>query len=97
MNKLPQLMILLVVSLSATSAWAFRCNNHIVQEGDHTYEVIERCGEPAVKESLGYTLNKQLKRELVLERWVYGPNNGYRYALTFEGGVLKTIEGRRAP
>ena len=89
------ILLLLVVLMTPSSVWAFRCGTHLVEEGDHTYEVVDKCGEPKIKEHLGYTLKKFKIREFVIERWVYGPFHGYHYVLTFEGGVLKSIEGRR--
>ena len=81
----------LLVTAFAPAAWALRCGNDLVSIGDHSFQVIEKCGEPIVKEFVGYTLQKNLRREFVIEKWVYGPKAGYYDVLIFVGGVLKEM------
>ena len=92
------LSLLVIILIAATSAFAFRCGNRLVQVGDKTFEIIQKCGEPISKESVGYTLvgaDRKRKREFEIKEWVYGPHgNQYRY-LTFHGTTLVNIESRR--
>ncbi|MBN1842922.1 MAG: DUF2845 domain-containing protein [Deltaproteobacteria bacterium] len=87
---------LLVITLIPTDVFAFRCGVHLVKTGDKTFEVIQRCGDPVSKETVGYTLTTTGKRrELEIKEWIYGPTNGYYYYLTFHGTTLVNIESRR--
>lgn len=95
--KAPRFIIaVLVISLlAANNALAFRCGTELVEIGDKTFEVTQRCGEPVAKETVGYTLNRQGNRELEIKEWIYGPKDGYYYYLTFHGTSLVKIESRR--
>lgn|GEM_PF-3618640 len=53
---------LLVITLITTNAFAFRCGVHLVKTGDKTFEIIQRCGDPVSKETVGYTLTTTGKR-----------------------------------
>jgi hypothetical protein len=48
------------------------------------------------RDLVGYALGAYARQELVVEEWLYGPNNGMLSILTFEGNRLKRIETRRA-
>ena len=52
-------------------------------------------GEPRYRDPVGYTLGPYERRELLIEEWVYGPNNGMLNILTFEGNRLVRIERKR--
>ncbi len=83
----------------------FRCGNHTVASGDTTVRVLSLCGNPDLKEELGEkeegtvaeneqgdttSFKKEKKR---VERWHYNRGFGdYIYALTFENGVLQSVE-----
>ncbi len=82
---------LMVLLWGAGEAQALRCGSQLIAIGDYSFQVLEKCGEPVVKEFVGYTLTKNLKRELVIERWVYGPTAGYYDLLVFVGGELTEI------
>ena len=92
MKKILPLLILLLL---AGPAWGFRCGIYLIREGDYKYLVEQRCGEPISRDFSGYTLTPDGQRELTIERWVYGPDNGYYYILTFEGGILERIDAQR--
>lgn len=89
-----QVLLLLMALLWANQSWAFRCKNNLIKEGDFSFEVLERCGEPVIKEVLGYTVSSKHNREFVIERWVYRPQGSYYQILTFVAGVLENIESR---
>jgi uncharacterized protein DUF2845 len=63
------------------------CSN-FVSKGDPSFLIMRRCGEPISREVIGYTLTPDQKREMVIERWVYGPIEGFYKVLTIQGGIL---------
>lgn len=80
------------------TAWAdtFRCGSQLVSTGDRAFEVERACGEPQIRDLVGYALSPNERREAVIEEWVYGPRNGMFNILTFEANRLIRIETRRA-
>lgn len=96
MKKSSLVLISILVICSANIAWcssdsgyealSFRCGTDIVKPGDKSFQVLQRCGEPNVKERLTGTSDFQAYR------WVYGPDAGVYYVLTFWADVLKKIE-----
>ena len=67
---------------------AFTCGKKFFSKGDLSFQVLIDCGEPVIREVIGYTLTPDQRREMVIERWVYGPVKGFYQVLIFEGGVL---------
>ena len=74
------IVVTAVLVLSAASAAFaltcgdhFRCESRWIRIGDHTFQVLQDCGEPVVKEVIGYTLTEDRTRELKIENWIYGP------------------------
>ena len=88
------LMVVLASILLPGSAGAMRCGGNLVQEGDYKFEVLDKCGEPDLKELVGYVVNRRGDREMKIELWIYGPRRGLYYVLHFEGATLKRIETR---
>ncbi|HJE70511.1 DUF2845 domain-containing protein [Pseudomonas oryzihabitans] len=84
----------LLVATGAT-ADSMRCGNALVSRGDRAFEVLQKCGEPAHRDLVGYELGRNERREAVIEEWVYGPKNGANYILTFEANRLSRIEFQR--
>jgi len=80
--------------ISVWPAHGMICSTRLVELGDFKFEVVQKCGEPALAEVIGYGINRRGDRELKVEQWVYGPLRGIYYILTFEGGRLKKIETR---
>lgn len=94
MNK--TLWLLLLAAWSAVSqAESMRCGSALVSVGDRAFEVEQRCGQPKYRDVLGYSLGEYDRREFRIEEWVYGPNNGMLYILTFEANRLRSIETKR--
>jgi len=71
-----------------STAHAFTCGKKFFSKGDLSFQVLIDCGEPVIREVIGYTLTPDQRREMVIERWVYGPVKGFYQVLIFEGGVL---------
>lgn len=91
-------LILIAAALASPAALAdtLRCGSALVSLGDRAFEVASKCGEPAHRDLVGYTLGSYERREFKMEEWVYGPNNGMLKILTFEGNRLVRIESQRA-
>ena len=90
-------LLLGIVLLSPVAhAESLRCGSDLVSTGDRAFEVERKCGEPAQRNFVGYTLSANERREMAREEWVYGPRNGALSILTFEGNRLVQIETRRA-
>jgi len=79
----------------AVQAETLRCGSQLVSVGDRSFEVEQKCGEPAFRNLVGYTLGPYQRREMKIEEWVYSPSNGMLTILTFEGNRLTRIERRR--
>ncbi|WXL27949.1 DUF2845 domain-containing protein [Ectopseudomonas mendocina] len=90
--------MLLLAAASATSAQAdtLRCGSQLISVGDRRFEVEKKCGKPAYRDVVGYTLGNYDRRESPIEEWVYGPDNGMLTILTFEGSRLRNIERKRS-
>ncbi|MGI6408610.1 MAG: DUF2845 domain-containing protein [Gammaproteobacteria bacterium] len=83
-------------SCSAKAA-TLRCGSDLVSLGDRGFEIKRKCGEPAYRDTVGYTVGPNQRLELAVEEWVYGPRNGMTYILRLEGNRLVHIEGKRLP
>jgi len=92
-------LCLLLVALSAPlSAETLRCARDLVSTGDHASEVLDKCGEPNSRDTIGYRRRGDdwgNYEEVRIEEWVYGPRNGMYYFLRFEGNRLTTIDSQR--
>ncbi|MGY8830542.1 MAG: DUF2845 domain-containing protein [Pseudomonadales bacterium] len=90
----------LLLSLTGASSMAqaetMRCGSQLVSLDDRRFEVLQKCGEPAFRDLVGYSLGPNERREYQIEEWVYGPDNGMLSILTFEGTRLRAIERRRS-
>ncbi|MGE4405702.1 DUF2845 domain-containing protein [Pseudomonas sp.] len=87
---------LLLSTVAGVQADTLRCGSQLVSTGDRGFEVERKCGPPAHRDLVGYSLSRDDRHEFKLEEWVYGPNNGMLSILTFEGNRLVRIETRRA-
>lgn len=96
--RIHHLALALTLGCAASLAQAdtLRCGSQLVSVGDRSFEVERKCGEPASRDLVGYTLGANERRELKIEEWVYGPSNGVLTILTFEGNRLTRIERRRS-
>ncbi|WP_397378152.1 DUF2845 domain-containing protein [Pseudomonas sp.] len=89
------LLTVLITPLMA-QAETLRCGSQLVSLDDRRFEVLQKCGEPAFRDLVGYSLGPNERREYQIEEWVYGPDNGMLSILTFEGTRLRAIERRRS-
>ncbi len=100
--------VVLCLAFAVCPAWSsdqiFRCGNNTAVRGDSTVRVLNLCGQPDFKERLGdkgegtavrsdqgvASFKGEKKR---VEKWHYNRGVGdYIYALTFENGVLESVE-----
>ena len=88
------LITLLPALASADDTW--RCGQKLVSLGDRTFEVQQKCGEPNLSSTVGFTTDYNGNQQLPIAEWVYGPPNGAYYILTFTGSRLTAIEFRRS-
>lgn len=86
----------LLCNLPVAQANTLRCGSQLVSIGDRRFEVLQKCGEPAHRDLIGYSLGYHDRREYSIEEWVYGPDSGMLTILTFEGNRLRQIERQRS-
>jgi hypothetical protein len=103
--KLPTLAAIATILLAGAPAYAFRCGDKLVDEGDTRTEVRSKCGEPveiirkSILRALVYWWHGRPIRigtelvEVPVEIWLYnfGPDKLMR-RLRFEDGELVDIE-----
>lgn len=97
MKFLSNIALCILLSMLSVGAMAstFRCGTQLVSLGDRSFQVLRKCGEPVVREAVGYTVGEYNRQELPIEEWVYGPRNGMLYFLRFIGGRLVSIDSQR--
>jgi hypothetical protein len=97
MRALATTLLLALTGVSSlVQAETMRCGSQLVSLDDRRFEVLQKCGEPAFRDLVGYSLGPNERREYQIEEWVYGPDNGMLSILTFEGTRLRAIERRRS-
>ncbi|AEF20926.1 DUF2845 domain-containing protein [Pseudomonas fulva] len=89
------LLLVLCASPLLSHADTLRCGSKLVNLGDRTFEVMQKCGEPEFRDPVGYTVGPYNRRETSIEEWAYEPSNGMFTILTFEGNRLTRIERKR--
>lgn len=72
---------------------SYQCGNLFIEEGVHSFQVRQNCGEPVYLEifETGYDDGGSYS----IEKWVYGPEAGYYYILYFKYGVLIKLSSAR--
>ena len=86
---LTAMSFIFIVCATSFAAADFRCGNTFAEPGKtQSAEIFISCGEPKLKEDLGYK-GRGVGRKL--EKWVY-ERGGVHYVLYFEGGLLVKIE-----
>ena len=79
----------LVLLLTAPS-WArsIRCGNELVRVGDPTIELLQRCGEPDLRELLNTD-------GLIVEKWTYNCGSlRFMRIITLKGGLFAELNGQ---
>lgn len=86
---------LLLAAGQASAATTLRCGNQLISVGDRLSEVLQKCGQPAARDDLGYKRSVNRREEYPVEELTYGPNNGMYQYLRFEGNRLVEITSKR--
>lgn len=83
------------------AAEGLRCNNNIVNTGDSKAAVLQKCGEPILKDSFckSTTVANDVNECEKIETWTYNPGSGkFMTTLKFAQGTIIGIEyGARIP
>lgn len=98
MNLQTRFLLSLALAVAASQAQAadtLRCGSQLISVGDRSGEVLQKCGEPASRDFLGYKRSANKREEFQVEEWVYGPNSGMYQYLRFEGNRLVRIDSKR--
>lgn len=88
-----------------SGAYAMRCGNNLVYEGDSEYDVLSKCGQPLSKQdydqpviqydSQGHQIGAISGS---ISKWIYQKSpEDFQYELIFDAGVLKKINANRNP
>jgi hypothetical protein len=88
---LPSALLGASLALAGAAQAGFKCaHNQIVEEGESTVAVREKCGAPKSEETL-----TTAGGEVVTQRWVYTDPSDRRWIkiLEFRDGVLQAITG----
>jgi len=77
----------IVLLMAAPSkARSLRCGSELVRVGDPTIEVLQKCGEPDLREIIK-------TNGLIVEKWTYNCGSArFMRILTFKGGNVQRIE-----
>ena len=80
------LVFAILLGLTSSPAYGFRCGTSLVQVGDTKLQVLQKCGEPTFKELV--------KTDgFIVEKWYYDCGAvRFIQILTFSGGSLQTLE-----
>jgi len=98
MQKVLSLLVTTLL-LTGSPAAALRCGSDLVVVGDHRFEVLAKCGEPALIDSWDRKVyvapydNRIESRQVVVEEWTYNfGSSRFVKILRFENGRLVHIE-----
>lgn len=102
MQRIMGLSLLLILPVLA---FAMRCQQSLVYEGDTKYIVEKKCGEPLAKEVYSdpqVLFNDEgapyASTSITYEIWTYQKSpNDFMYELLFQDGVVKSITTKREP
>lgn len=98
MNRMPWLLLGLLLGGAAEASSTYRCGSRLVSLGAPSMEVVDKCGEPRQRTTVGYREivdDYGFRHEVAVEEWVYGPSHGMYHYLRFEGNRLRAIDSQR--
>jgi hypothetical protein len=86
LTSLAALTGLVLLMAVPSRARSIRCGNQLVRVGDPTIQLLQRCGEPDLKELLNTD-------GLIVEKWTYNCGSlRFMRIITMKGGVVYRIE-----
>ena len=78
--------IFVLVMADRGSARTIRCGTEIVSVGDPTIELLQKCGEPDLKELIK-------TNGFIIEKWTYNCGSArFMKILTLKGGKVQRVE-----
>jgi len=78
--------IFVTVMAVSASTRTIRCGTEIVSVGDPTIELLQKCGEPDLKELIK-------TNGFIIEKWTYNCGSGrFMKILTLKGGKVHRVE-----
>jgi hypothetical protein len=78
--------IFVLAMSDCSSARTIRCGTEIVSVGDPTIELLQKCGEPDLKELIK-------TNGFIIEKWTYNCGSArFMRILTLKGGIVQRIE-----
>ena len=91
------LFLTLLTAAPSEGFSTYRCGNHIVQVGDHGFEVEAKCGEPKSRDLISEVKvrTRYMNKTQWVEEWLYDIRYGWWDVLTFRGGRLVKIQAVR--
>src|SRR5437868_3083920 len=98
MNLQTRFLLSLALAVAASPVQAadtLRCGSQLISVGDRSGMVLQKCGQPASRDFLGYKRSADRREEFQVEEWVYGPISGMYQYLRFEGNRLVRIDSKR--
>lgn len=91
-------MIIVALLVPVFVFGGMRCpNGDLITEGTHKIRVLASCGEPILKEEIGYRWesSSNYKQKLIIEQWTYEIEGGQYTILTIVAGKVEKIESVR--
>jgi hypothetical protein len=91
-------IIILATPLTAYSKeTSLRCGTSLVSIGDSKSRVFFHCGEPYLREVIGYSELPGSEDEIdfIVESWTYDIGQSHFYIITFLGGRVENIESEK--
>ncbi len=85
-------LAILTASLIAAPAGAgFRCGHKLIQEGDSVADMLLKCGEPVLRQTIA--VENTSTTEGIVEQWTYNFGRGtFLKIVTIEAGKVAVIE-----
>lgn len=84
------LFILSIVLIPNINYASLRWGNDLIQIGEYSCVILQKCGEPKYKE----IIRKGIKQSKI-EHWLYEKKHGFYYVFIFKDGVLTEIKAIR--
>jgi len=85
-NLIIAITFMAVLFLCPVCSRALYIGSELVQDGEYTFEVLGKCGEPEYRELIQLGI-----KHPKIEHWMY-EENGYFYLLIFKSGKLDEIK-----
>lgn len=85
------ILFVALIVLQSDIASALRWGNDLIQTGEHSCVILQKCGEPILKE----VIRKGFKQYPRVEHWLYDKHYGLYHIFIFKDGLLIEIKSIR--